>query len=215
MMMELKEKIFGAYTTFVLEHEKFPTSVFNFCRTAEIEEADFYKTFGSLDAIKNSIFETYFVNAFALISKDDNYGESTPKDKLLSFYFTFFEVLLLNRSYVLFTLGNDQMRLSELTQLKSLRKHFKGFAVDLIDEGNAAKENDFTQHSPKIFSEAAWIQLLFLLKFWLTDTSPSFEKTDIAIEKSVRTAFDVFDNTPLDSLFDFGKFIWKEKIKTN
>ena len=215
MMMELKEKIFGAYTTFVLEHEKFPTSVFNFCRTAEIEEADFYKIFGSLDAIKNSIFETYFVNAFALISKDDNYGESTPKDKLLSFYFTFFEVLLLNRSYVLFTLGNDQMRLSELTQLKSLRKHFKGFAVDLIDEGNAAKENDFTQHSPKIFSEAAWIQLLFLLKFWMTDTSPSFEKTDIAIEKSVRTAFDVFDNTPLDSLFDFGKFIWKEKIKTN
>jgi len=36
----------------------------------------------------------------------------------------------------------------------------------------------------------------------------------MAIEKSVRTVFDLFDNTPIDSIVDFGKFLWKEKIKT-
>lgn len=47
-----------------------------------------------------------------------------------------------------------------------------------------------------IFAEAVWIQFLFLLKFWANDNSPAFESTDVAIEKSVNTAFDVFDNTP-------------------
>ena len=38
---------------------------------------------------------------------------------------------------------------------------------------------------------------------------------DQAIEKSVQTAFDVFDNTPLSALVDFGKFLWKEKFATH
>ena len=53
------------------------------------------------------------------------------------------------------------------------------------------------------------------MRFWIEDRSPGFEKTDIAIEKSVRSVFDLFDNTPLDSIVDFGKFLWEEKIKKN
>jgi hypothetical protein len=48
----------------------------------------------------------------------------------------------------------------------------------------------------------------------MDDHSPGFEKTDMAIEKSVRTVFDLFDNTPFDSVIDFGKFLWKEKFNT-
>lgn len=46
----------------------------------------------------------------------------------------------------------------------------------------------------------------------MEDTSSSFEKTDLVIEKSVRAVFDLFETTPLESVFDFGKFIWKEKM---
>ena len=53
------------------------------------------------------------------------------------------------------------------------------------------------------------------MKFWIDDTSSSFEKTDIFIEKSVNTSFDVLNIAPLKSLIDFGKFIFKEKIKMN
>ena len=211
--MNMKSQIFDFYIKTVLEHEKFPSSVYSFCKESEITEADFYKSFGSLDAVKSAIFKSYYQNTFDLITKDTNYAQSSPKEKLLSFYFTFFEVLLLNRSYVLFALNQQNMRMAELVQLKSLRQHFKHFATDLIDEGNAEKKNNFSQRNPKIFSEAAWVQLLFLLKYWINDTSPGFEKTDVAIEKSVRTAFDVFDNTPLESIIDFGKFIWNDKIR--
>jgi hypothetical protein len=63
--------------------------------------------------------------------------------------------------------------------------------------------------------ESAWFQLLVTLKFWLDDTSPSFEKTDIFIEKSVRASFDLIDTTPLKSIIDFGKFLYKEKMQSN
>ena len=55
-------------------------------------------------------------------------------------------------------------------------------------------------------------QFLFLLKFWMEDGSPGFEKTDIAIEKSVTTIFQIFENTPLEKIIDFGKFLYKEKF---
>jgi hypothetical protein len=95
--------------------------------------------------------------------------------------------------------------------LSSLKKIFKTFSAELIEDGNIDKPS-YLHHPPKIFSEAAWVQLGFLINFWINDSSADLEKTDQAIEKSVQTAFDVFDNTPLTALVDFGKFLWKEKF---
>ena len=69
-----------------------------------------------------------------------------------------------------------------------------------------------TKKTPQLYAEGAWLQFLFLLKFWMDDSSPGFEKTDLAIEKSVHTIFDVFENTPLERIIDFGKFLYKEKF---
>jgi len=211
--MDLKQKIYDAYSTQVLEHEKEPKSVYLFCKKNKIEETDFYKSFASLEDIKESIFSKFFDNAYMLISKEKGFDAQVPKEKLLSFYFTFFEVLLINRSYVLFILSNSGEKMKKLSSLRRLRNSFKQFASGLIEQGNTSKQSILTKHPELIFSEGAWLQLLFLLKFWLEDSSPSFEKTDMAIEKSVQTVFELFDNTPLDSVIDFGKFLWNEKFK--
>jgi len=211
--MDLKQKIYDAYSTQVLEHEKEPKSVYLFCKKNKIEETDFYKSFASLEDIKESIFSKFFDNAYMLISKEKGFDAQVPKEKLLSFYFTFFEVLLINRSYVLFILSNSGEKMQKLSSLRRLRNSFKQFASGLIEQGNTSKQSILTKHPELIFSEGAWLQLLFLLKFWLEDSSPSFEKTDMAIEKSVQTVFELFDNTPLDSVIDFGKFLWNEKFK--
>jgi hypothetical protein len=211
--MDLKQKIYDAYSTQVLEHEKEPKSVYLFCKKNKIEETDFYKSFASLEDIKESIFSKFFDNAYMLISKEKGFDAQVPKEKLLSFYFTFFEVLLINRSYVLFILSNSGEKMQKLSSLRRLRNSFKQFASGLIEQGNTSKQSILTKHPELIFSEGAWLQLLFLLKFWMEDSSPSFEKTDIAIEKSVQTVFELFDNTPLDSVIDFGKFLWNEKFK--
>ena len=61
------------------------------------------------------------------------------------------------------------------------------------------------------YDEALWIQVLFVLKYWLDDNSPRFEKTDAAIEKSVNLAFDLMGKSALDSFLDFAKFLYQNK----
>lgn len=210
---KVKLDIITLFMEYTLDNDQYPKSVYKFCKENELEEKTFYKFFGSLNGVKESIWEAFYDNALSLLEKDKTFEMAKPKEKLLSFYYTFFEVLQLNRSYILFTLDGDRALMSNFSQLSTLRKMFKDFAVELIEEGNVDKPS-YLQHPPKIFSEAAWVQLGFLIKFWAEDSSVEFEKTDQAIEKSVQTAFDVFDNTPLSTLVDFGKFLWKEKFAT-
>ncbi len=205
-------EIVSAYMTYVLEHEERPVSVYKFCKSIGVTEEDFYKSFGSLDSLQKEVWKMFFENTMEVLHKNEEYEQYGNRDKMLSFFFTFFEVLTLNRSYVLFSLSEHRMSLKDLEQLKALRKRILEFARELIEDGNAEKAFKISRHNPALFSEGAWLQTLFLLKFWMADSSPGFEKTDLAIEKSVQTIFDVFDNTPLDSLLDFGKFLFKENM---
>jgi len=207
-----KEAIISMYMGYVLEHEVVPKSVYKFCKINNIEESKFYEFFGSVKGIKKAIWITFHTNTLALISKNKDFDSFTNKDKMLTFFFTFFELLTLNRSYVLFALKNENSFLKNIEELKGLRNHFKSFSTSLIEDGNAEKKLKITKHNPKLFSEGAWLQLMFILKFWMDDESAGFEKTDIAIEKSINTVFDLFDNTPLDNIIDFGKFLFKEKL---
>ncbi|MFN9518224.1 MAG: TetR/AcrR family transcriptional regulator, partial [Bacteroidota bacterium] len=58
---------------------------------------------------------------------------------------------------------------------------------------------------------ALWANLLFVMGFWLKDSSNAFEKTDEAIERSVNLAFDLMGRSPLDSMIEFGKFLFQNR----
>jgi AcrR family transcriptional regulator len=207
-----RKDLIAAFMTDTLEAERFPVSVYKFCKEHKISEAEFYAHFGSLESLQKEIWISFFNQTLELLEKDEAYAQYANREKLLSFFFTFFELLGLNRSYVLFALRQQGTQLQELEQLRGLRRGYKTFAKELILEANSEKSNRFTRHNPEVFSEGAWLQLLFLLRFWMRDGSPGFEKTDMAIEKSVNTIFDVFDNTPLERVLDFGKFLYKEHL---
>ena len=207
-----KDQLISLYMGDVLEHEKMPKSVFKFCKENSLTEEQFYNFFGSFDGLRKGIWDHLFDNTIEMIEKSPEFESFTTREKLLTFYYTFFELLTANRSYVLFTLTDDPEMFKNMDQLKGLRRRMKGFANQLIREGNEDRSVKFLKQSETIFSEAAWLQLLFILKFWMDDNSAKFESTDVVIEKSVNTVFDLFDTTPLESLLDFGKFMWKEKM---
>ncbi len=206
------DKLIEFYMNDVLENERTPKSVFKFAREHEINEQDFYQHFGSFEGLRKKIWEKFFDNSLAVMQKSKEYTTFSSREKLLTFFYTFFEVLTANRSYVLFVLDEENGTLKNLEQLKPLRKKVKEYARSLVEEGNKEKKIKLLRQNEMIFSEGVWIQFLFLLKFWKDDNSAAFESTDVAIEKSVNTVFDVFDNTPLEKIVDFGKFLWKEKM---
>lgn len=205
-----ENEVITLYMDYVLEQETMPKSVYRFCKQNSISENDFYGIFGSLESIPKRIWNKFYENTTDLLEKNKDFEGFSNKDKMLTFFYSFFELLTLNRSYVLLTLNKEENPLKSLEQLKGLRKKIKSFATELIEEANDSKPLKITKHNPTLFSEGAWLQFLFLLKFWKDDDSKGFEKTDIAIEKSVNTIFDVFDNTPMENIIDFGKFLYKE-----
>ena len=116
-----------------------------------------------------------------------------------------------HRSLVIYLLKGEKLDLKQLLKLKQLRTLFLGFVKSLdIHIVDIPKEN-VQKIQDKAVGELAWGQFLMTLKFWMEDTSPSFEKTDVFIEKSVHASFDLIDLTPLKNIIDFGKFLWKEK----
>lgn len=210
---DVRTEIVSAYMEHVLL-EGNPKSVFSFCKHNKIEESEFYKHFGSIESLKKLIWVDFYLHVEALLLKNEEFSSYSSREKLLTFYFTFFEMLTANRSYVLFALNEEKHSFKNLNQLSKLRSKIKDFGVELVELDNEDKQIKITKKPVAVVSEAVWVQFLFLLKFWLSDESAGFEKTDVAIEKSVNTVFDVFDNTPLENIIDFGKFLWKEKIKS-
>ena len=207
-----KEKIISTYTKMILEEGKKPNSIYHFCQLLKIEETQFYQFYASFEQIEESLFENLFESTLQLLTKSEDYNSYDAKTKVLSFYFTFFEQLTANRSLVLHLLTEEKNKLENLKKLAGLRKHFKSYIDSLGIETINIPQEQIQKIQQKSISEMAWIQMLMTLKFWMDDKSPSFEKTDIFIEKAVHASFDMLDVTPFKNIIDFGKFLWKEKM---
>lgn len=206
------DQIISTYMEQVLLNNAEPKNIYLFCKENKITEADFYTFYGSLEALKQDIWLKFFENVKITLESDNNYHTYSNKNKLLTLYFSLIEIFTLNRSYIMFALKEEKNMLKNLQQLKTFRNQFKNFIVDMIDTQSSDEDFKVNKIVKPLYVEGAWIEFLFILKFWLDDTSKGFEKTDMMIEKAVKATFEVLDTTPLDSLLDLGKFVWKEKF---
>lgn len=205
--------IIDAYMKYVLEEGHQPESVYRFAGSIGIKEAEFYDLFGSFESVESRSFLHFFTHTLAVLEKDENYPGFNAENKLLSFYFTLFEILKLNRSYVKYMLGDTDLRKS-LNVLGEFRTHYLNFIKELGIETPDLKEKKLEELKHKGIKNGAWAQFLLVLKFWLDDNSAGFEKTDMLIEKSITTGFALIDQSTLSRVFDLGKFLFKEKIVT-
>ena len=207
-----KDKVIAMYMDFVLENNKTPESVYNFAKANHFDESQFYRFFGSFEALDSAVYESFFNNTTKTLKKSKEYKNYDAMNQLLSFYFTFFGNLTANRSYVSKSLQAEMTGLSKMKKLKPLRKKFLDF-VDELDLGGFNLNNKrLDDIKDRVVNESYWIQMLATLKFWIDDDSADFEKTDLFIEKSIAASFELANTKPLKSVIDFGKFLFKEKI---
>lgn len=205
---QIKEK----YIEFVLENGTQPPSIFAFCKKLKIKEKDFYEHFSSFIMLENAIWLSFFEKTISIIENDAAYPEYSVREKVLAFYYTLIEVLKENRSYVLKNFEHlPQPIWKNMQAFTELRIAYQQWIQRLMMEGSENKEVEnrpyINQHYPKVF----WGQMLYLIDFWVKDTSKGFEKTDTAIEKIVNTSFDLLGKSPLDSMLDLGKFLFQNR----
>jgi len=207
-----EEQIVSVYTDYCLVHGKRPKSVYEFTKLNEWEESHFYKHFGSFEELESDYFSKMFYHTLDILQQNSEYANYDSAQKLISFYFTFIEMATANRSFVKFLLEEGKLPIKNLKKLKTLRYDFLSFAKSILDAPMKIENEHITNFQNKLIHEGAWLQFMSILGFWMQDTSASFEKTDVFIEKSVKASFDIVYNVPVESIVDFAKFIWKEKM---
>ena len=209
--------ILDHYSKYVLKNNSKPANIYSFCEEHGMSEAEFYEYYTSFEQLEADFLVFFYQETQRLLAADENYNQYLPKDKMLAFYFTFFEQLTLNRSLVMYLLGHQKNALDNVKKLHPLRKEYLkfvsglGVSEPLMDE----KAEKFEKFRKKGIEEIFWGHFLTTLKFWMDDSSAGFEKTDIYIEKSLDTSFELLEVKPLKKLFDLGKFLFKEKINLN
>jgi hypothetical protein len=208
-----KLDILTLYMDLVSEQKIKPLDVEDFCEQVDLEENNFYQHFKSLKKVEKTIFNELFKNSLEVLNESEEFISFDGKNKLLSLYFTFFENLTLNRAYVEVVLKGCKNQLKSYKTLSTLKKSFLLFVDSLELSESILPIDGLEKIQTNVISYAAWIQLLATLKFWLDDTSESFEKTDIFIEKSINTSFELIENKFLKNAFDFGKFVYTEKFQ--
>ena len=211
-----EDKLFELYGDYILNHGERPKNVYRFAKDNDFEEKDFYDYFTSFEQIEKRMIQHLFESSLLLASEVNDTDLITAKEKLLNVYFIFFENMTMNRSLVLMILGKDKM--NSIKTLQNLKQSHKAFIKTLDFNDMELMKNakgDVKNFTEKSREEALWLHLVSCIDFWKKDTSPAFEKTDLYIEKTVDTGFELINNEPLRKVIDLGKFLWKEKFTTN
>jgi len=205
-----REKILKHYQDYILTHPEPPTSVYAFCKDIGIEEREFYEEFANFGQISTSFWLDLFQATRERLENTGEYAEFTVREKLLSFYYGYFESLKQHRSYALKTFKMQLFSVNqEIQDLDALKKAFKAWVAQLIAEGKNREEIANRSGLSDRYDSLYWYQFMFLLDFWRKDNSSGFERTDEAIEKAVNLSFDLVEKNALESAFDFGKFIFQ------
>ena len=207
-----RNKIIEGYILYILENGHEPVSVFKFAKSLKMKEEAFYGFFTSFDGIKKAVWELIFEKTVEDLESQEVYKTYASREKLLGFFFTWIEELKKNRSYLLAVYGGKSMKEPKIPmEMKGFKTKFKEFAKEIILEGKETEEIAERPYISDKYDDAIWLQVMFIFNFWLKDDSAGFEKTDVAIEKSVNLAFDLMGKSAVDSFVDFAKFLFQSK----
>jgi len=198
---------------YLLNHGQQPPSVFKFTRDLGINENDFYTHFGSFEGLERFIWKGFMEKSLLRLKADKAYSAFSIREKVLAFYYTFFEDLKPNRSFVLLQLGREPRLELVPGYLKDFKATYESHLTSLLSEGKTTGEIANRPYLDKTYPQMLWFQMGFLLMFWKDDNSVAFEQTDAAIEKSVNLAFDLIGKGAVDTAFDFAKFLVQTRVK--
>lgn len=201
------EQIKKHYMDYVLTNGEAPKSVYNFAKSLKISESDFYKIYSSFSMIEKKVWEDLTLQTLIKIKEQEVWAQYSSREKMLSFFYSYIEVLKTQRSFIIYTLKNHTKKLATPDVLSEVKPLFENFAEDIINEGIDSGELTERKFISKHYKDALWIQFAFIINFWIDDDSAAFEKTDEAIERGINVSFDLFKKSPLDNLFEYGKFL--------
>jgi hypothetical protein len=205
-------KLRKSYVEYVLNHGTRPPSVFKFCTDVGVKEDEFYNFFGSFEGLERQIWKSFLTQTVERLNTDKAYPAFSTREKMLAFYYTFFEGLKSSRSFILVHLNNYNKLEIIPGFMKDFKKAYETYVEDVLNTGITNGEVAKRPYLDKRYPQMFWLHMAFLLNFWKDDNSAGFERTDAAIEKSVNLAFDLVGKGAVDSMIDLAKFLYQTRV---
>lgn len=205
--MATSQQIRTAYIDYVLTQDEKPKSVYSFVKKLKISEAEFYEFYSSFESIEKMVWVELTMETIDVIQQQEVWNQYSSRDKMLSFFYSYVELLKKHRSFIVYSIKSHKDRFATPQVLSGVKPIFENFAEGLINEGLESGELADRKFFSKRYKDALWIQYAFIINFWVNDDSTEFEKTDEAIEKGIQVTFDLFQRSPIDNLFEYGKFL--------
>ncbi|MFN3588657.1 MAG: TetR family transcriptional regulator C-terminal domain-containing protein [Spirosomataceae bacterium] len=210
-----KDQIISKYKIHILENGQQPASIYSLAKALKTTEKAIYEHFNSFQQMESEVWKDTFKKTIENIRQEEVYATYSVREKMLSFYFAWIETLKEDRSFILLSISkwSRPIAMKKNPVLAESAIFFKDYMNELLMEGRETREIE-QRPIPQLmnkYPDMLWMQTLTILEFWSNDYSKAFEKTDTLIEKYVNTSLDWMGRSPLDSLFDLGKFLYQNK----
>lgn len=203
----MEDKIIQAYTDLLLAGTH-PITVAAVCAKAGIGEQEFYGVFSTADDIPRRVW-TRLADAVKLqLGRSEAYQQYGAREKILAYFFTFFETALPQRSFI------QQTRCSH-NATSAYRDAYKEFMGEVVQDGIAMEEIKERLTLSNQYPTVLWELHKTLIEFWLADTSEQFVDTERAIEVYSKVPLELMGHTVLDSVFETAKFSFEQLRKRN
>ncbi len=199
------------YLQFVTEHKARPGSIYELAKYVGEEKVTLQREYKNIVTLENELWKSLIEKTFLRLNAEPAYADYVARERLLAFYFTLLEVLAPHRDYIqLVPLSTSILHIGT-NPFTDFKKAFAVYTQSLINLGLETGEVEQRTFLTNKYTEALWAQCLFILNFWTKDTSEDFQKTDEAVERSVNLSLDLMARGPMDSLVEFGQFLFKNR----
>ena len=194
----MENQIIEAYKEMLIGGEGEINS-FTISRKVGISEKEFFQFFTSADDVARKIWSNLGDQVMEVLNGSELHNSYPPRQKVLSYFFTFFEVALNERTFI--------ERTAHCTDLlKNYKENFKNYIGDIVQEGIATEDMKERLSLSNYYPNVLWELHMKLIHFWLDDTSDNFVETEKAIEIYSKVPLELMGPNLLDSLFETVKY---------
>lgn len=194
----MKDTLIQAYRDLV-NTDTYPINAYTVAQKAGISEQEFYAHFASADAIGSHIWTQLAHEVSEALHSSAQYREYPARQKVLSYFFTFFEVAVKERTFIDQTLGDDRI-------MKAYKTAFKELMQQIVEEGLATDDIKDRLYQSRNYPIVMWELHMKLVRFWLRDESEGFAETEKAVENYSKLPLEMMGPNLVDSMVDTVKY---------
>lgn len=201
---QINKKIEITWAAVGMYQEKGRVSIPDLVNTTKLSATEIYQVFSNKKEILAYFYPAIVLQYWAMIEEIEDFEEYAISEKFSNFIYTIFDLLNEKEKFV-----NDTF--DKYVFQKGSRSDFHEETATLFKEflttdGNIAVSAGFFMGD--FYYKTLSSQFLFLIKYWLNDTSKDKEKTLALVDKMSSLFEEIVYNKTLDKGFDLIKYLF-------